>query len=116
MLFRSPTPSIVSWKAPSERVRDRFSALAKIASSGLMRQFMSSPVFEYCADFSGFPTPLANYYLMRLRSRMFIHSTATAKAIAKYKYPCGISSSSESAISAAPTNTKNASANTLMVG
>jgi hypothetical protein len=43
----APTPSMVSWKAPSERVRDRFSALAKIASSGLMRQFMSSPVFEY---------------------------------------------------------------------
>jgi hypothetical protein len=43
-------------------VRDLFSALAKIASRGLMRQFIGSPVFKCCADFSGFPTALANYY------------------------------------------------------
>jgi len=51
----APTPSIVSWNAPSERVSDRFSALAKIASSGLMRQFMSSPVLNTARTLAAFP-------------------------------------------------------------
>jgi hypothetical protein len=51
----APTPSIMSWNPPSVRESDRFSAVARMASSGLMRQFMSSPVFCGAVDFSGFP-------------------------------------------------------------
>jgi hypothetical protein len=39
----APTPSMVNWNAPRVRVRDFFSALARIASSGLIRQFIGSP-------------------------------------------------------------------------
>jgi hypothetical protein len=54
----------MSWKAPSERVRDLFSALAKIASSGLMRQFIRHlPFYKDWPDFSGFGAAAAIYYL-----------------------------------------------------
>ena len=42
----APMPIMVSWKAPSERLRLFFSAVARISSSGLMRRPMSVPPQE----------------------------------------------------------------------
>jgi len=51
----APTPSMVSWKAPSERWSDFFSAVARIASSGFTRpKIMDGPLTAVI------PPPLAN--------------------------------------------------------
>ena len=55
----APMPIMVSWKAPSERLRLFFSAVAMISSSGLMRQFMVGPPREVVPDCRGATRPTA---------------------------------------------------------
>src|SRR5712671_1219963 len=48
----APMPSIVSENAPSERCNDFFSAVARMSSSGLMRQPMNDLLVFGVVDFA----------------------------------------------------------------